>query len=47
MYLVGTSVLGLTANGTEILNLDGSNTSDLQISTTATFNAALIPGGTF
>lgn len=47
MYLVGTSVLGLTANGTEILNLDGSNTGDLQISTEATFNAKLIPGGTF
>ena len=47
MYLVGTSVLGLTANGTEIFNLDGSNTSDLQVSTAATFNAALIPGGTF
>jgi len=47
MYLVGTSILGLTANGTQILNLDGSNTSDLQVSTAATFNAALIPGGTF
>lgn len=47
MFLVGTSVLGLTANGTEILNLDGSNTGDLQISTEATFNAKLIPGGTF
>jgi len=47
MYLVGTSVLGLTANGTQILNLDGSITSDLQISTDATFNAGLIPGGTF
>lgn len=47
MYLVGTSVLGLTTNGTQILNLDGSNTGDLQISTDATFNAKLIPGGTF
>jgi hypothetical protein len=47
MYLVGTSVLGLTANGTQILNMDGSNSSDLQISTDATFNAKLIPGGTF
>jgi hypothetical protein len=47
MYLVGTSILGLTANGIEILNLDGSNTSDLQVSTAATFNAGLIPGGTF
>lgn len=47
MYLVGTSVLGLTANATQILRLDGSNISDLQISTDATFNAGLIPGGTF
>jgi hypothetical protein len=47
MYLVGTSVLGLTTNGTRILKMDGSNSSDLQISTTATFNAKLIPGGTF
>jgi hypothetical protein len=47
MYLVGTSILGLSSNGVEILNLDGSNTLDLQVSTTATFNAGLIPGGTF
>ena len=47
MYLVGTSILGLTANSTQILRLDGSNTADLQISTGATFNAKLIPGGTF
>jgi hypothetical protein len=47
MYLVGTSILGLTANATQILRLDGSNTSDLQVSTAATFNAKLIPGGTF
>lgn len=47
MYLVGTSVLGLTANSTKLLNLDGSNTSSPQVSTVATFNAGLIPGGTF
>ena len=47
MYLVGTSILGLTANSTQILRLDGSNTADLQVSTGATFNAKLIPGGTF
>jgi hypothetical protein len=47
MYLVGTSILGLTTNATQILRLDGSNTSDLQVSTAATFNAKLIPGGTF
>jgi hypothetical protein len=47
MYLVGTSILGMTANGIQILRLDGSNTSDLQISTNATFNAKLISGGLF
>jgi hypothetical protein len=47
MYLVGTSVLGLTANSVEMLNIDNTNTSSPQITTPATFNAALIPGGTF
>jgi hypothetical protein len=47
MYLVGTSVLGLSTNATQIMRLDGSNTSDLQISTNATFTAGLISGGTF
>jgi len=47
MYLVGTSVLGLTANSTQMLLIDNTNTSSPQISTPATFNAGLIPGGTF
>jgi len=47
MYLVGTSILGLTANGNEILNLDGTNTLNPVITTPATFNAGLISGGTF
>jgi len=48
MYLVGTSILGLTANSTELLNLDNSNTMSPQVSTVATFNATGgIPGGTF
>jgi hypothetical protein len=47
MYLVGTSVLGLTANSIKMLNIDNTNTSSPQISTPATFNAGLIPGGTF
>jgi hypothetical protein len=47
MYLVGTSILGLTANGNEILNLDGTNTLNPVITTPATFNAGLITGGTF
>jgi hypothetical protein len=47
MYLVGTSVLGLTTGSTQIMRLDGTNNLDLQISTDATFNAKLISGGTF
>jgi hypothetical protein len=47
MYLIGTSILGLTANSTQMLNIDASNLLDLQMSTPATFNAGLISGGTF
>ena len=47
MYLTGTSKLGLTANSTQMLNLDASNLLDLRVSTPATFNAGLISGGTF
>jgi hypothetical protein len=47
MYLIGTSILGLTANSTQMLNIDASNLLDLQISTPATFSAGLISGGTF
>jgi hypothetical protein len=47
MYLAGTSILGLTANGIEMINIDNSNPLDPQISTPATFTAGLISGGTF
>jgi len=47
MYLVGTNVLGLTANSTNMLRLDNTNTLSPQVSTPATFNAGLIGGGTF
>ena len=47
MYLQGTSKLGLTANSILMLNIDNTNTSSPQISTPATLNAGLIPGGTF
>ena len=47
MYLVGTSVLGLSANSTLMLEIDNSNTLDPQMATPATFNAGLIGGGTF
>jgi hypothetical protein len=47
MYLVGANVLGLTANGSQILRLDNSNLADPQVSTPATFTAGLISGGAF
>lgn len=47
MYLSGVSVLGLAANGVNMLMIDNSNLLDPQISTPATFNAGLISGGTF
>lgn len=47
MYLVGTSVLGFSANGTLLFEVDNTNTLSPQVSTPATFNAGLIGGGTF
>jgi hypothetical protein len=47
MYLVGTNVLGLSANATLMLEIDNTNTLSPQVSTPATFNAGLIGGGTF
>jgi hypothetical protein len=47
MYLVGTNVLGLSANSTNMLRLDNTNTLSPQVSTPATFTAGLISGGTF
>lgn len=47
MYLDGTSILGLSANGTNMMLIDNTNTLDPQISTPAAFNAGLIGGGTF
>lgn len=47
MYLVAFNVLGFSANGTKILELDGTNPADLQINTNAQFNARLISGGLF
>lgn len=47
MYLVGTSILGLSANSVQMLEIDNTNTLSPQISTPATFNAGLIGGGTF
>ena len=47
MYLVGSSILGLTANGNQIMKLDNSNLSSPLVTVNATLNAELIGGGTF
>jgi hypothetical protein len=47
MFLDGTSILGLSANSTELLRVDNSNTLAPLVSTVARFKAALIDGGTF
>jgi len=47
MYLAGTNILGFSANSLNMLSLDASNTSSLQVKTLAAFTAALISGGTF
>ena len=47
MYLVGTGVLGLTANGTEIINMDGSNPSAPAVNIIGSLTANLISGGTY
>jgi len=47
MYLVGTSILGLAANGTEIIDINATNLS-LPITTIkGQVNATIISGGTF
>lgn len=47
MYLKNTSVLAMTANATEMLEIDNSNVSAPVVSTPARFNASSISGGTF
>ena len=47
MYLDENKVLGLTANGSNMLLLDNSVALNPKVSTTATFTAKLISGGTF
>jgi hypothetical protein len=47
MYLAGTSVLGLSANSTEIINIDNSNILQPLTTVNATLRAQLIDGGTF
>jgi len=47
MYLEGTGVLGLTANGSEIMSLNGTNPSQPIVNVKAELIANLITGGTF
>jgi hypothetical protein len=47
MYLPGTGILGLSANGDEIVNIDNSNVLQPQVTVNAELTANLISGGTF
>lgn len=47
LYLAGTGVLGITANGVELIDVDGSNLLQPLVTVNATLNAELISGGTF
>jgi len=47
MYLDGTSILGLSANSTEIIRIDNSNTAQPLVTVAAQLNAQLITGGSF
>jgi hypothetical protein len=47
MYLPGINILGLSANGVEIINIDNTNTLNPEVTVNAALNAQLISGGTF
>ena len=47
MYLVGSGVLGLSANGTELIQIDGSDVMNPIVTVNARLVAELIDGGTF
>ena len=47
LYLAGSGILGITANGNELINVDGSNILQPLVAVHATLNAQLISGGTF
>jgi hypothetical protein len=47
MYLQGVNVLGLAANGIEMIDIDNTNTLQPLVTVNATLNAQLISGGTF
>jgi hypothetical protein len=47
MYLRGTGILGLTANGTEVIDINATNLSAKLVTVSAELKATLISGGTF
>lgn len=47
MYLQGANVLGIAANGIDMIVVDNTNTADPIVTVDATLNAKLISGGTF
>jgi len=47
VYLVSNGILGLSANSTDIIKIDNSNTSTPLVTVAATLNAQLISGGQF
>ena len=47
MYLAGNNVLGLSANGVELVNIDNTNTLQPLVTVNAELRAQLISGGTF
>jgi hypothetical protein len=47
MYLVGSGILGLAANGQELIDINGSNLSAPIVTVNGKLNAQLISGGTF
>jgi hypothetical protein len=47
MYLVGTGVLGIAANGNNMITIDDTNPASPKVTVNATLTAQLINGGTF
>lgn len=47
MYIDGVSILGLSANSTEMIRIDNTNTMQPLVTVNATLNAQAISGGTF
>ena len=47
MYLSGIGILGLTANGTEVIDINATNLSAKLVTVSAELKATLISGGTF